>query len=113
MRGLNRHVDDAEHPDRELLRAIQLPEPVPQPLAAICALAHELLTEDPVDDVGEHRPTPLVVGLARPSSIVIPENRGRSGRVRTAEALPPGGGPSRRDRREDQVNVDCRDPHGG
>ena len=57
-------VDDTEEPDRELLRAVELPEPVPEPLPPVGPLADELLAKHPVDDVGQHRPAPLVVGLA-------------------------------------------------
>ena len=59
-----RDVDDAEEPDRELLGPVELPEPVPEPFAPVGALADELVAQDAVDDVGEHRPAPLVVGLA-------------------------------------------------
>ena len=58
------NIDDPEEPDRELLGPIELPEPVPQPFAAVGALTDELVAEHPVDDVGEHRPAPLVVGLS-------------------------------------------------
>ena len=57
-------VDDPEEPDRELLRAVELPEPMPEPLAPVGTLADELLAKHPVDDVGQHRAAPLVVGLA-------------------------------------------------
>ena len=59
-----RDVDHPEQPDRELLGAIELPQAMPEPLAPIGRLADELLAEDPVDDVGEHGPAPLVVCLA-------------------------------------------------
>ena len=77
-------------PDRELLGAVELPEAVPEPFAAVGPLADELLAEDAVDDVAEHRPAPLVVGLAH-SAVVgrDPENGRRSGRSGTAEAPPP------------------------
>ena len=57
-------VDDADQPDRKLVRAIELPQAVPQPLATVSALSDELLAEHPVDDVAEHRTAPLVVRLA-------------------------------------------------
>ena len=57
-------VDHAEQPYRELLCAVELPEPMPEPLASIGRLAHELRPQDAVGDVGEHRATPLVVGAA-------------------------------------------------
>ena len=37
-----RDVDHSEEPDRELLRSVELPQPVPEPLAAVGALADEL-----------------------------------------------------------------------
>src|SRR5581483_12042471 len=54
-----RDVDDPEHPDRELLRAVELPQAMPQPLAAVGALPDELLAEDAIDDVAEHGAAPL------------------------------------------------------
>jgi hypothetical protein len=104
-------VDDAEKPDRELLGAIELPEAVPEPFAAVGALADELLSEDTVDDVAEHRPTPLVVGLAHRAVVGRdPEDSCRPGRSGPAKASPPG--EWRRDRRKgNQVNVDRRDVH--
>ena len=59
-----RDVDNANQPDRELLRTVELPEAMPEPLAPIGRLAHELRPQDPIGDVGEHRTTPLVVGTA-------------------------------------------------
>ena len=108
-----RDVDDAEEPDRELLGAVELPEPVPEPLAPVGPLADELVAEDPVDDVGEHRPAPLVVGLADRAVLGRdPEDGGRAGRGGAAKAPPPG--ERRGDRREeDQVDVDRCDPHCG
>ena len=98
-------IDDAEEPDRELLRAVELPEAVPKPFAAVGALADELLAEDAVDDVAEHRPAPLVVGLAHRAVVGRdPEHCGRPGRSGAAEALaatrmaarPRGGGSAQR-----------------
>ena len=106
-------VDDAEEPDRELLGAVELPEPVPEPLAPVGSLADELVAENAVDDVGEHRPAPLVVGLADCAVFGRdPEDGGRAGRRGAAKTLPPG--ERRGDRREgDQVDVDCCDAHCG
>ena len=106
-------VDDAEQPDRELLGPVELPEAVPQPLAAVGALTDELLAEDPVDDVGEHRPAPLVVGLAHRAVLRRdPEHGRRACGVRASQAPPPR--ERRRHRREgNQLNVEGRDPHDG
>ncbi len=85
-----RNVDDAEQPDRKLLRAVELPQPVPEPFAAVGALPDELLAKDPVDDVGEHRAAPLVVGLAHRAVVRgDAKDRCRPGWVGTTEALPP------------------------
>ena len=106
-------VDDAEEPDRELLGPVELPEPVPEPLAPVGPLADELLAKDPVDDVGEHRPAPLVVGLADRAVLRRdPEDGGRAGLGGAAETLPPG--ERRGDRgEENQIDVDCCDAHRG
>src|SRR5205085_12346001 len=56
-------VADAEQPDRELLRAVELPQPVPEPLPPVRPLANELFAKHAVDDVGKHRPAPLVIRL--------------------------------------------------
>ena len=108
-----RDVDDAEHPDRELLGPVELPQPVPEKLATVGALADELLAEDPIDDVAEHGAAPLVVGLTHCAVVGRdPEDRRRPGRSGPAETPPPG--EWRRDRREGyQVNVDRRDVHRG
>ena len=72
-----RDVDDAEQPDRELLGPIQLPQPVPEPLALVGTLADQLLAQDAIDDVSEHRPAPFVVGLADRTVLGCdPQNRG-------------------------------------
>ena len=57
-------VNNTQEPDRELLRTVELPEPVPEPLPSLGSLADELVSEYAVHDVGEHRSAPLVVGLA-------------------------------------------------
>ena len=83
-----RDVDDAEQPDRELLGPVELPESMPEPLAAVGPLPDELVAEDAVDDVGEHRPAPLVVGLADRAVVGRdPEDRRRAGLGRAAETL--------------------------
>ena len=106
-----RDVDDAEHPDRELLGPVELPQPVPEKLAAVGTLPDELLAQDPIDDVAEHGAGPLVVGLTHCAVVGRdPEDRRRPGRSRPAETPPPS--EWRRDRREGyQVNVDRRDVH--
>ena len=106
-------VDDAEEPDRELLGPVELPQPVPQPLAAVGALADELLAQNAVDDVRQHAAAPLVVGLAdRPVFGRDPEDGGRAGLGRAPETPPPG---ERRGhwREEDQLDVNSRDLHCG
>ncbi len=56
-------VEEPDQPDRELVGAVELPEAVPQPFAPVGPLADELVPENAVDDVDQHRPAPLVVGL--------------------------------------------------
>ena len=108
-----RDVDDAEQPDRELLGSVELPKPVPQPLTAVGTLADELLAEDPIDDVGEHRAAPFMVGLAHRAVVGRdPEHCRRPFGVRPAKTPPPGvrrghGGEF------DQVSFDGRDLHRG
>ena len=81
-----RDVDHAEEPDRELLGPVELPKPVPEPLAPVGPLADELVPKDAVDDVGEHRPAPLVVGLADGAVFGRdPEDGGRACLARSRE----------------------------
>src|SRR6188472_3429003 len=83
-------VDDAEQPDRKLLRTVELPQPVPEPLAPIGPFADEFLPEHAVDDVVEHRATPLVVRLAHRALLgADPQNGGLSSLSGTTEAPPP------------------------
>ena len=108
-----RHVDDSEEPDRELVRAVELPEPVPEPLAPVGPFADELVAQDPIDDVGEHRAAPLVVRLADRSVVGRDaEHCCRAGRVRAAEPPPPR---KRRGHRGEgyEIDVDCCDAHRG
>jgi len=85
-----RHVNDPEQPDRELVRAIELPQAVPQPLATIGALPDELLAKHPVDDVREHRTAPLVVRLAdRPVLSRNAQDGGGASLGRATETVPP------------------------
>ena len=82
-------IDDSEEPDRELVGAVELPEAVPEPFAPVGALADELIPQHAVDDVGQHRPAPLMVGLAdRPLVRCDPQHGGRAG-------LPPSRGARR------------------
>jgi hypothetical protein len=106
-------VDYSEEPDRELVGPVELPEAVPQPLATVGPLANELIPEHAVDDVGQHRAAPLMVGLAdRPLVRRDSQYGGRPGLRRAAEPAPPG--ERRGDRRKgDQVDIDCRDDHCG
>ena len=72
---------------------------MPEPLAAVGALADEFLADDPVDDVPEHEAAPLVVGLTHRAVVRRdPQDGRRSFRSRPAETVPPSEG--RRDRRE-------------
>ena len=106
-------VHHAEEPDRELLGPVELPQPVPEPLAPVGPLAHELVAEDAVDDVREHRPAPLVVGLT--DGAVLGRDPKDSGRARlggAAKTPPPL--ERRGDRREEnEIDVDRCDAHHG
>ena len=106
-----RHVDDAEEPDRELLRPVELPEPMPEPFAPVGALTDEFVSQNPVDDVGQHRPAPLVVGLANRAALGRNAKDGGCTRtVRAAQAVPPS--ERRRNGRErDQVDINRGDSH--
>ncbi len=86
---------------------------MPEPLAPVGPLADELLAKHPIDDVGEHRPAPLVVGLADGAVLGRdPQHRGGAGLGGAAETPPPG--ERRGDRgEENQVDVDCCDAHRG
>src|SRR5437763_12292234 len=106
-----RDVDDADQPDRELFGAIELPEAVPEPLSPLGPLADELFAEDAVDDVREHRATPLVVCLADRTLLGRDaKNGGGAGAGRAAKPATPRKGRSHR-RKRDQIDVNCRDQH--
>jgi hypothetical protein len=108
-----RDVDDAEQPDRKLLGAVELPDSMPELLASFGSLADELVAEDAVDDVGQHRPAPLVVGLAD-RALVSRNSEDCGGTSLCGAPKTPAPGERRRDGGEvDQVDVDTTDPHVG
>ena len=108
-----RDIDEPEQPDRELFGPIELPEAVPKPFPAVGSLTDELLAKNTVNDVGEHRPAPLVVGLAHGAVLRRhAEDGGRAGGMRASQPSPP------RERRRYswegyQLNVEGCDPHEG
>ena len=80
-----RDVHDPEEPDRKLLGPVELPEPMPEPFPLIGPLPDELITQNTVDDVGEHRAAPFVIGLAdRTVFSRDPEDSCRAGLRRAA-----------------------------
>ena len=94
-----RNVDDAEEPDRELLRAVELPKPVPQPLATVGAFADEFIAQYTIRDVRQHRSAPLVVGLSHRAVLGRDsQNCSRAGLGGAAETSPPG-----------ERRLDCRE----